>query len=99
MMAFGLMFTATVATVVQRIATQRSVASHPFDVFIDTPRALPSPAGRPTQSAIQDPPLDCRPDRPAFRLGSPFRHRSRERDLEIVPGPTIPDIAPQVRPL
>jgi len=97
MMAFGLIFTATLSAVVQQVATARPAATHPFDVFIDAPRSTAPAAG-----ATQAQALDCQPERPAFRLGSPFRQRERTpRDQEpvIVPGPTVRDRAPAQRPI
>ena len=94
MIAFGLIFTATLSAVLQRVATARP-ASHPFDVFMDTARQTAPAAGAPQEQA-----LNCSPERPHFRLGSPFRQRERTpRDSEpvIVPGPTIRDSAPARR--
>jgi hypothetical protein len=97
MMAFGLIFTATLSAVLQRVATARPAANHPFDVFMDAPRST-----APAADSGQDQALNCQPERPNFRLGSPFRQRERTpRDSEpvIVPGPTIRDSAPARRPI
>lgn len=100
MMAFGLIFTATLSAVLQRVATARPAATHPFDVFTDAPRST-APAA-PAAGSSQDQALNCQPDRPTFRLGSPFRQRERtprDREPVIVPGPTIRDSAPAQRPI
>ena len=98
MMAFGLIFTATLSTVVQRVATHRPAsAGHAFDIFLDSPRRAEPADGRSAGTA-----LDCRPDRPAFRLGSPFIQRGRSgrgSEPAIVPGPATPDRAPAARTL
>lgn len=97
MIAFGLIFTATLSAVLQRVATARPAATHPFDVFADVPRSTAPAAGSGEEQA-----LNCQPERPNFRLGSPFRQRERtprDRDPVIVPGPTIRDSAPAQRPI
>ncbi|UYN96535.1 MAG: hypothetical protein KIT25_06280 [Enhydrobacter sp.] len=94
MLAFGLLFTATLSAVIQRAAT-RPPPAHPFDVFADSQNRPQPAANSGTEQA-----LDCRPDAPSFRLGSPFRQRSlRDPEPMIVPGPPTIDPAPSRRSL